>query len=82
MKNLVEAILNKKQDIGGKQDRLSQYIDPLYLPYVTLSNNKIIFDVDALNKAGFTQLYDLNIAGMVEDIGGTEIQFIYGGIIK
>ena len=55
MRNIIESILNKKQDIGGKQDRLSQYIDPLYLPYVTLSNNKIIFDVDALNKAGFTK---------------------------
>lgn len=76
MKNLVEAILNKRTNIGGKQDRLSLYLDKLYIPYFTISDTKLIVDVDALNKAGFTQLYDLNIAGIVDDIGCTEIQFI------
>lgn len=51
MKNLVEAIPNKKQDIGGKQDRLSLYLDKLYIPYFTISDTKLIVDVDALNKA-------------------------------
>lgn len=76
MRNIIESILNKKQDIGGPQDRLSLYLDKLYIPYFTISDTKLIVDVDALNKAGFTQLYDLNIAGIVNDIGCTEIQFI------
>ena len=76
MISITEAILNKKTNIGDPQDRLSLYLDKLYIPYFTISDTKLIVDVDALNKAGFTQLYDLNIAGIVDDIGCTEIQFI------